>query len=260
MDKISIKREHLKKNFLKQTIIRINYDFLFPKQIQQIMEKLDDYFGKMNYRIEKQTKNDFEINFSENNDINFNSEMEEFSKFVNNEENISVEITRSYSAITTIDGTYVEFDKLQNIIKEVVSKIKEVREYVEFKSIGLRKINSLLIKDLSLVNEYFEKDAISLMNKTIEINSFNKEEQYVDGNYSKNVRINIVGGLLNNSEKVYQIVYDLDMTSNESTDKLENLSEMNNEIFEMFKIGLTQKFLNKLCDDNYEDGSVYLTW
>lgn len=47
-EKVDILREDIIHNFLKQTIFRIDYDYLFPNQISQLMENLDAFFSEKN--------------------------------------------------------------------------------------------------------------------------------------------------------------------------------------------------------------------
>lgn len=265
MDKKSINRKELNKNFLKQTIIRFDYDYLFPNQIEEIMEKLDSFFGTQNFTIEKRTKNDFQVNLNidieDNNEVNINNNQEEYSTFVNNEENVLVEITKNYAAITSINYKYVLFDRLNEIITKVVTTIKEVRSYIEIKSTGLRKINSLLIKDISKINDYFEKNMVSFSN--FEINYFKKVENYDKKDLNISVNFDIQSGLLNNKDKMYQVLYDIDVVKHEvDTNEISEgiLKNMNDIEFEVYKDGLTEKFLSKLINNEVNSEEVIFEW
>ena len=53
MNKKAIARESLKSNFLRQTIIRLDYDMLFDKDIKEYVENIYPYLIDKNYIIKE---------------------------------------------------------------------------------------------------------------------------------------------------------------------------------------------------------------
>lgn len=259
MEKNDINPNGLKNNFLKQTIIRIDYDYLFPNQIERIMELLDQYFGERGFTIEQQVKNDFQLDIN-NSEINWNNEQEEYKTFVNNDKNIAVEIAKKYAALTAFyNNGYTDFAQLKEMIEKIVETLKKVKNYIKIKRVGLRKINAILLKQIDNLNEIFEKCLISNFLSDKAIVSTRNETNYMDDNNFVNINTSIQKGNFDNQE-VYQIIFDIDVNSELNEEDNISLEEMNNQIFKIFKDGITQQFLEKLAEEKFNDERVVLEW
>ena len=53
--KDNIKREDLKSNFLKTTVLRLDYDYLFEEDVEQIIKQLNTFLIKKSYKMYAKT-------------------------------------------------------------------------------------------------------------------------------------------------------------------------------------------------------------
>lgn len=265
-EKKSIKREDLKSNFLKQMIIRIDYDYLFEEDIEMIVKKSYSQLIESGYKMNSKTLAEYNINVNienltsdEKNGISMkNNNKEEFSSFI--KDNIVIDITKNFATLTV---NYKKFEQFEDIIEDfskIIEEIKIVRKGLEIKRIGIRKINFYIFKNIKNINDYFETNIFSF-NELEEKNESLMVKQTIESFKYKNYKINELGnisrGILKNGKKkdlkVYQIVLDIDVYDDENTEKDINLREMNDIVFDIYKSALNIKFLEKLKEENYKD-------
>ena len=266
MEKEKIKRKELKSNFLRQMIIRVDYDYLFDEDIENIVKKRYKELIESGYKMNSKTLAEYNINVNinniteeENNSVSMkNNNKEEYSSF--KKENIVIDITRNFATITDEYKKFESFEAIVSDFSKIIEEIRNVREGLEIKRIGIRKINSYLFKDINRINDYFEptlfsfneleKNEKSLMVKQT-IESFKYKDYKINelGNISKGIITNP------NGEKfdAYQVVLDIDVYNDKDINEKINLEEMNNIVFEVYKSALNINFLENLKKENYED-------
>ena len=264
MEKEKIKRKELKSNFLRQMIIRVDYDYLFDEDIENIVKKRYKELIESGYKMNSKTLAEYNINVNinnltekENNSVSMkNNNKEEYSSF--KKENIVIDITRNFATITAEYKKFESFEAIVSDFSKIIEEIRNVREGLEIKRIGIRKINSYLFKDINRINDYFEptlfsfneleKNEKSLMVKQT-IESFKYKDYKINelGNISKGIITNP------NGEKfdAYQVVLDIDVYNDKDIKEKINLEEMNNVVFEVYKSALNINFLENLKKENY---------
>lgn len=62
MEKEKIKRKELKSNFLRQMIIRVDYDYLFDEDIENIVKKRYKELIESGYKMNSKTLAEYNIN------------------------------------------------------------------------------------------------------------------------------------------------------------------------------------------------------
>ena len=67
MEKEKIKRKELKSNFLRQMIIRVDYDYLFDEDIENIVKKRYKELIESGYKMNSKTLAEYNINVNINN-------------------------------------------------------------------------------------------------------------------------------------------------------------------------------------------------
>ena len=70
MEKEKIKRKELKSNFLRQMIIRVDYDYLFDEDIENIVKKRYKELIESGYKMNSKTLAEYNINVNINNVYN----------------------------------------------------------------------------------------------------------------------------------------------------------------------------------------------
>ena len=66
MEKEKIKRKELKSNFLRQMIIRVDYDYLFDEDIENIVKKRYKELIESGYKMNSKTLAEYNINVNIN--------------------------------------------------------------------------------------------------------------------------------------------------------------------------------------------------
>ena len=147
--------------------------------------------------------------------------------------------------------------------------IKDVRNNIKFTRLGLRKTNSLLVENINVCNDIFEKELIDFIGDKDELVSSRKEENYLKNDRGVNYLVSVQSGQLekdDNIKDVFQIVYDIDnyvISANNVDVSLNELKDLNLEVFDNFKKGIKVEFLEKLINssiDEINQEGVYLVW
>ena len=265
--KTEIKRTDLKTTFLRQMIIRLDYDYLFEEDIEKIVKESYKYLIENGYKMNSKTLSEFNINLDinnleqiENNEIriNNNNNKEEYSSFIKN--NVVIDITKNFATMTVDYEKFILFEQLERDFFNIAVKIINVREGLEIKRIGIRKINSYLFKSIDKINKYFEKglfciDPIIKENKVFNVKQV--IENFMLGKYKVNEIGNISKGLItkDNQEQfdAYQVILDIDVYDDIVEKNEINLKEINELIFNIYVSALNIDFLEKLKKENYND-------
>lgn len=277
MDKRDIKRTDLKTTFLKQMIIRLDYDYLFEEEIEKVVKEVYVYLRQKGYRMNSETMAEFDISLNvANMKENINSTIidninvakdnrENFSSFINEEAGIKIEITRAFTTMNFGYRNFKAFEDLVSDFTKVIEPIKNIREKFELKRIGLRKINYYILNNANKMGDYFEsniidfnRQIISDLNKIIGKNSI---ESFLVDNYKVNQNINVSNGVLttvNNIESnVYQVVLDLDVYDDNNPISID-LLDMNDKLFEIYKSALKISFLSELTKEKFVDDGIVM--
>ena len=257
---------------MKQTIIRLDYDYLFEDEIERIVKNSINFLTEKKYKMNSRTLSEYKINvnmeqLNVDNNQAFNMQennKEEFSSFINKEKDTTINITKNF---TTMTVKYNSFEKFENLIEEfneIVDKIKNIREGFSFNRIGIRKTNFYILKDINQINNYFETNTLDF-NKLItdknKIITKNSMESFLYSDYKVNQMCNTARGVLtdkekNKEEQVYQVILDIDVYKDEIKDNEINLKDMNDKLFKIYKSALNVDFLENLKKENYDDGVI----
>ncbi|MCI8396868.1 MAG: TIGR04255 family protein [Clostridia bacterium] len=268
VDKEQFKRKDLKSNFLKQMIIRIDYDYLFEKDMENIVQNSYSYLIDNDYKMKSSTLAEFKVDLntinktSDNNNVVRvdNSDKEEFFSFVKDENNIVIDITRNFATMTVNYEKFIYFNNLIEEFSKVVEKIKNIRKGLEIKRIGIRKINMYILKDINKINEYFETNLFSLHALLEDKESLLAKqtlERFMMGEYKVNELCNISQGILadenGKQQTAYQVIVDIDVYDDIVKNNEICLEKINEEVFKVYKSALKIEFLEKLKKENYQD-------
>lgn len=274
MRKSEIKRADLKSDFLKQTIVRIDYDYMFDDYVEKTMKNIDSFLSDKGYAIKSNFMSQFglKVDFDKlTNDINANlmdninvesDKREKFISFINEEKHIKIDITREYSAITVEYQEHIHFDEILEIFEKIVEELYNSRNNLQVKRLGLRKINIYMMKNIDKIKDYFENDIFVFVSSKLPSYQFigkNSFDNYIYNGYTVNQIANIAQGFLQTNDEpklINQLALDLDIYV-ENPPKDISLKDMNDKLFEIYKNSLTESFLNKLLTDKFEDKEIF---
>lgn len=268
MNKENITRESLKTNFLRQTIIRLDYDMLFEKDIQKFIEQIYPYLIQKNYKMNSNTMSNFNVNINmdELNNVtnNVDTNIENFTSFKNKDGSIVIDIVKEATIMTIEYNKFEKFEEFSGIFNEIIKILKNIRIGFSFNRIGIRKINVLFIKNIDKINNYIEEETFSftkkINNRKTDFIIKNTVESFIIDSYKVNKNVTISKGTFicenQKEQEGYQIMLDIDIYDDEMINNNINIEKMNNELFELYKNSLKYEFLNNLKTENYQDKEI----
>ena len=264
------KRGTFKNNFLKNIVVRFDYTGMSENELDSIVAKIKPIFKKAHYNRMKEehlTEMDFQLQDPESIEVD-GLPIKEIRKkiayvFTNEEKGIKCKISTQFIFISIQNRKYVEFSEYSSTIMQVVSVLKEDVEFLNFERFGIRKINQCIIKDIRKIHDYFEEKYYMICgledNRTPKL--FESKDCYIDGKYNINYTRMVINGEYD-GETAYQVVLDSDVYSNNSEhiEKIisddEELNNMNEILFDLFKEVLTENFIVKLSKEEYTDTNI----
>ncbi len=259
-EKNTINRSDLNNNILKQIIIRVDYKNIVEIN-KEIIEKIQFYLKDKSFTdYSEETENILESN---------NVERITVYKFSDENSLIELKISKYYTYITLKIKKYNNFEIYKNIIVYILLELKNKNPLLKIQRMGIRKINSVIIKNLNLLYNYFENNyfPLLLLQNNNDITDFeNIKNEFVDvirkdeANYNIK-RVIISGEQTDIKEKIFQIILDIDgyIVGNEIKEAFfeekninQKINNINDMIFEIFKKSITQEFLNNLLNKDFE--------
>ena len=271
-----VDRSSLKHNFLKQIILRFDYDGIVSNELENYIVSLKHNLFSYGYdKFDRRTMNQFDLNLKtelgipDENSIslnNFNSSYVYCFSASEDGNKGSIEIGESFFTFTVdVNDIYKGFDEYVTIITEVVDGLKNVTQYFKPLRIGLRKIAVCYIKDLNFLASYFKNGTFNVTDtlaqfynsKCLASNMVTVLE--VDGysvNYVRNLQEGTMKADSGDEETVYQVVLDIDVYREdyrelnnllETVDSVkETLGKQNQIEFDLFINSLTEYFVGVL--------------
>ena len=272
--KDNIKREDLKSNFLKTTVLRLDYDYLFEEDVEQIIKQLNTFLIKKGYKMNSKTLSETKIGFNmqkNNNDedyVNINKKAkEQASSFINKDKNIILDITRNFSTMSINYKYNKPFEDIVEVFNEVIKQVKKVREKISLNRIGLKKTNMYFLTNIDNINKYFEEKLFSFNNLILNRDVIIKQqlESFFYDNFKviQNSEIQI-GTYINKDkqteEQIYRILLDIDIYDDKLDDNEIDLNRMNLDVFEIYKSNLKIDFLEELKKEEYKNEELFKLW
>lgn len=183
--------------------------------------------------------------------------------FLNEEKGIKCKISTRFTFVSIQSQKYISFSKYSKTLIEVMKLLREDVEFLNFVRFGIRKVNQCIIKDVTTLNKYFTKDFFNLYGlqagNTPKL--FENKDCFQKGNYNFNLMRMLVEGQYEDNV-AYQVSLDTDIyvTDDEIINELiandTEMMKMNEQLFDMYKEALTEPFIEKLGQENYEDSNI----
>lgn len=274
MKKDNISRTDLKKDFLNQTLVRIDYDYMFDEDVEKTMKNIDLFLCGKGYTIKNNSLAQFGLTFNFdklNSNINTNiidtinvesDKREKFVSFINEQKHIKIDVTREYSAITVTYAEHICFDEICEIFEEIVKELFDSRKNLQLKRLGLRKVNVFTMKNIKHITDYFEDKVFTFSSDNLESYEFigkNSYDNYFYKDYKVNQIANVTQGYLTKDEKsqlAYRLLLDLDIYK-ENPSRDTSLKDMNDSLFDIYKNSLKESFLNDLTNERFSSEEIF---
>ena len=266
----SLTRADLKHNFLKTIIIRFDYSGISEPELEGVISKIKPVlFEKGYYRlsIELATEMDFQLDDPERVEMEGlpvqGVRRQKVYVFKNQNEGIQLKLSPVFAFILIEKTKYIRFTDYSGTLLDVVNIIKGEIPFFNPTRFGLRKINQCIINDAKLINTYFEPAYFRLF--SINADDFSKISEAKDciihQNYNINFTRTIVHGELDGKD-AFQLVLDSDiyLLETDGVHALLNdpqmLNPMNELLFDIYKMVLTEQFIGKLQMDCFTDKEI----
>lgn len=268
--KKEVKREYLKNNFLKNITVRFDYTGIAAVELDAIIAEAKPIFKDAGYtklREEYLTEMDFELQDPETIESEGLSIKEIRKKkayvFANEKGDIECKISTRFALVSINNHKYIPFKEYSETLFKVVKMLIAKVEFLNCIRFGIRKVNQCIMKDISRINEYFETDFYNLygLKKENKPKVFEAKDCFNEGKYNFNLIRMVVGGEYEESV-AHQVILDTDIYLTETSDinrlfiDTEEIYNMNEKLFELYKSAITNEFLEKLGMYNYNDPNI----
>lgn len=260
--KRTLERNQLRKNFLKEIIMRLDFQGVLQSEMEKILIKVKPYlkektFNRYSEKINNQT-------VIEGTSIKETTSQIVYS-FMDENSGYTIELSTTSIVLSVKSVGYSPFENYANIFSYVAAVYKKEIDFFTVTRFGFRKINFCFIKDLSQIGIYFESKYYGVEEPIAEfdIGSVNRTSRLSDGNKNVNLRYIVEQGELN-QDTFFKITLDSDIystdeiTINQILNVKSELSSINEMLFTIYCGVITEQFAEILLseDDNIPEGLV----
>lgn len=263
-------RRDLKHNFLKTIIVRFDFNGLAEIELDEWIKDIKPLLHKRGYNrltMELATEMDFQMDDPEIMEMEGipvgDVRRQRVYVFKNHVEGINLKISPVFAAVLIEETKYIDFFEYGRTLLEVMALIRRKTEFFSPVRFGLRKINQCVLKDINLLNRYFETEYYRLSRFPVGSTTklFQAKDCMMYEQYHINFLRTVILGEMDDSD-AYQVVLDSDiyLLDPDEVEKLIDdgklLEPMNRILFELYKSVITEGFIEQLCQDMFEDTNI----
>ena len=274
--------EVVMKRLLDQLIVIIRYEGLLQSDIDEVVAKTKDYFRQEKFNISEGTHKNVDVLLDkpvqDDNTLKTNTEV--IKKYLYIKDNFQMAFTKNAIEMTVDAGLeYKEFEYYKKYATYIINAINErFSNILRYVRIGVRKINSLFVRDINKIGEYFKNDIFNcskvneLLAKETET-MFTSRMFYSKGDIYHKINLNtevIIGEArekIKDSEEryniinVYRIILDSDafwdLELEPFDDVSDKLTRLSNYSTDMYRRCLNEEFYKKLSDNSELDDNIF---
>lgn len=268
--KNEIKRENFKNNFLKNIIVRFDYTGIAEVELDKIIAKVKSIFKEDGYdKLNEGYLTEMDFQFQDPESVEAEGlPIKEIRKkkayvFTNSQKGIECKLSTQFVLVSIYSQKYISFAEYSQTLMNVIRMIKSNVEFLRCFRFGIRKINKCIIKNIEDLNQYFEVEFFKIygLNRKFEPKLFESKDCFKDEKYNVNLTRMVIMGEYEN-DVAYQVVLDSDIyiTENDNISNLFNNNDeitiMNEKLFELYKEALTEYFITELGKENFSDEHI----
>lgn len=268
--KNEVRREDLKNNFLKNIIVRFDYTGIAEVELDGIISKVKPIFKENGYnklQEEYLTEMDFQLQDPEIVEME-GLPIREIRKkkayvFSNEEKGLKCKLSTCFAFVTVQNQKYISFSEYSKTLINLIKVLKEEVEFLSCFRFGIRKVNQCIIRDISRLNQYFDKKLFGVygLERGNVLKLWESKDCFEEGQYNINLTRTVVMGEYTD-DVVYQVVFDSDIyvvteeNINELLKDSSRIDVMNERLFVLYKEALTETFIEALGQDCYYDENI----
>lgn len=262
MEREGISRSSFKHNFLKQVIIRLDFQGVLQTEMDKILTQVKPYLKKRGFnRYEQQINNEIDLNLNSNGIFETASPVKEIRNiaihsFINDNSGYAVDLSIKHICIKVNATKYIPFDEYAATFMDISNIYRSTIDFFTMKRFGLRKTNFCFVNNVEYINKYFNQryfDCYDLFGES-EVFASEKKENFSVDHCKLNLLCDIEQGQLND-KKVYKLTLDSDIYIDD-TNSIEkdifddkNISALNERLFMIYIDALTDEFGRMLLSD-----------
>lgn len=272
--KSNINREDIKYNFLKNIIIRFDFQGMDERELDSVISEVGVYLkkeenGYISKNIEISKEMDFDIDDPEQIEreglLAKSVREQNVYVFQNRDPQVTLKISTTFALISIDKTKYVNClqycETLTFIMKIIMKKIP----YFSCARFGLRKINQCILLDISKLNDYFEKSHYQIYVLGNEHHCKIKVAERTDHLFIDDYNLNLTREILQGElygEEAYRINLDADLYllgDKEVKEVIQNnicIKRMNEILFNIYKDTITESFLQQLIDGSFDSDLI----
>lgn len=257
-----LERNQLKKNFLKEIIMRLDFQGVLQAEMEKVLLKVKPYLkGKSFNRYNEKVNNQAVI---EGTSIKEAKSQIVYS-FMDENSGYTLELSTTSIVLSIKAAGYSPFENYSEIFSFVASTYKEEIDFFTVIRFGFRKINFCFVKEVDQIGTYFETKyyGIDKPISDFDIAVVNRTSQLSDGQKNLNLRYIIEQGVIDR-DSYFKVTLDSDIYSVDEnviykvlSDKNEMIA-INEMLFRIYCSAITEELANILLseDDNLPEGLV----
>lgn len=262
-----IKREDIHYNFLKNIIIRFDYDGMDEAELDVVLREISPQLKEKGYvsrTMEINKGMEFDIDDPERVEIDglFAKNIRKQRVFVFHNENdqVKLKISSTFAFIAINKTKYVNCLEYCDVLLDVMKIVQKEVTYFNCRRFGLRKINQCFLMDITKLNDFFEREHFRIF--CFGEKSKPKVTQLKDSFFVKDYNVNLARTMVcgeMSGKEAYQVVFDSDIyvLGDENVSSLiinkKKVSDMNEVLFELYKDIITEQFLQQLMDGTFDE-------
>ena len=262
MEREKIKRNDLKKNFLKEIIMRLDFQGVLQAEMDKVLMRVKPYlkekaFNKYEEKITNKIVNNGDSATELKSQIVFS--------FLAESAGYTIDLSNTSIILTVSSQAYAKFEEYSLIFLEIASIYNEEIDFFTAKRFGLRKINFCFIRNREKINDYFDA---RYYNCDVPITGYeSREVERIDRLSTEesniNLRYRVEDGEVN-EQQYYRVTLDSDIyvSKQETIEKIifdkDEMMKINEKLFEIYLNVLTDKFITLLVDEEEPDLEILM--
>lgn len=262
MEKSKLQRADFHYNFLKNIIVRLDFQGVLEAELEQVLPEVKRYLKSKEFDRYAE-KNNNQINIELTN-IDGIQECTPFKgvrnqriySFTNDDKGYTLDVSTDFICLNINSTTYIPFEEYQMLVPDIASILREKIDFFTVKRYGIRKINVCLVNKKENIRTLFSNERFGYFNGLPEIATLasGHRDTFSTENFRINLTCDINQGKANNAE-VYRVSLDIDVYLDDK-EKIEMVLSANDEalkmndlIFAIYLDALTNEFKGALTSE-----------
>ena len=237
-----ITRNQFRKNFLKEVIMRLDFQSILQTELEAVLSSVKHYL---------KTKS-----FTRQGTLTDKTNSQIIYSFMDETSGYTIKLSNTYVILRVNTASYSPFEIYSEIFYDIVSIIKQNVDLFTIKRFGFRKINFCFVKKLENINKFFEPKYYSIEEPidNIDINIINRTSKLFIDNKNINIYCVIEHGEIE-QETCFKVILDSDIYSKDEKfiqsifENKEEISKINDILFAIYQDAITEYFAKILLSE-----------